>query len=268
MSTKPVAKTHPARVGHAVQTVLVWVMAVIFLAPLYFVVLNSFKTKGEISISATTLPTFLNLENYARILEDDYFVSSFLTSVAMVVVVTSLTCLVAAMAGYALARWKSKLSTGLNLAIMSTLFVPFQVYMVAMIIVVRQIGLTGNLIGLALVYIAMGMPVPIFLARSYATGMSIEIEEAAIIDADVLQHCTSADEAGAGDHRRAERAVGLGRISGGFPRLRHEEAHDPAGVSAVFLRHLQQPMEPDPRGLRCFHPANRNFLHCDAEAHC
>ena len=163
MSTKPVAKTHPARVGHAVQTVLVWIMAVIFLAPLYFVVLNSFKTKGEISVSATTLPTFLNLENYARILEDDYFVSSFLTSVAMVVVVTSLTCLVAAMAGYALARWKSKLSTGLNLAIMSTLFVPFQVYMVAMIIVVRQIGLTGNLIG-------------------YATGMSIEIEEAAIID--------------------------------------------------------------------------------------
>ena len=137
MSTKPVAKTHPARVGHAVQTVLVWIMAVIFLAPLYFVVLNSFKTKGEISVSATTLPTFLNLENYARILEDDYFVSSFLTSVAMVVVVTSLTCLVAAMAGYALARWKSKLSTGLNLAIMSTLFVPFQVYMVAMIIVVR-----------------------------------------------------------------------------------------------------------------------------------
>ena len=182
MSTKPVAKTHHIRVGHAVQTVLVWVMAVIFLAPLYFVVLNSFKTKGEISISATTLPTFLNLENYVRILEDDYFVSSFLTSVGMVVVVTSLTCLVAAMAGYALARWKSKLSTGLNLAIMSTLFVPFQVYMVAMIIVVRQIGLTGNLIGLALVYIAMGMPVPIFLARSYATGMSIEIEEAAIID--------------------------------------------------------------------------------------
>ena len=182
MSTKPVAKTHPARVGHAVQTVLVWGMAVIFLAPLYFVVLNSFKTKGEISVSATTLPTFLNLENYARILEDDYFVSSFLTSVGMVVVVTSLTCLVAAMAGYALARWKSKLSTGLNLAIMSTLFVPFQVYMVAMIIVVRQIGLTGSLIGLALVYIAMGMPVPIFLARSYATGMSIEIEEAATID--------------------------------------------------------------------------------------
>ena len=65
---------------------------------------------------------------------------------------------------------------------MSTLFVPFQVYMVALIVIVRQIGLTGNLIGLLLVYIALGMPVPIFLVRSYATGMSLEIEEAATID--------------------------------------------------------------------------------------
>lgn len=164
------------------RALLIWALAIVFLSPLYFVTLNSFKTKGEISISAVSWPTTLNLDNYQRILSDDFFTSSFVTSVCMVIVVTGLTCLVSAMSGYALARWKSKFSSGLNLAIMSTLFVPFQVYMVALIIVVRQIGLTGNLLGLALVYIAMGMPVPIFLARSYATGMSIEIEEAAIID--------------------------------------------------------------------------------------
>ena len=148
------------------RVLLIWVLAIVFLSPLYFVTLNSFKTKGEISISAVSWPTTLNLDNYQRILSDDYFTSSFVTSVCMVITVTGLTCLVSAMSGYALARWRSKFSSGLNLAIMSTLFVPFQVYMVALIIVVRQIGLTGSLLGLALVYIAMGMPVPIFLARS------------------------------------------------------------------------------------------------------
>jgi len=54
--------------------------------------------------------------------------------------------------------------------------------MVALIIIVKQIGLTGNLLGLLLVYIALGMPVPIFLARSYIKGMPLEIEEAATID--------------------------------------------------------------------------------------
>lgn len=65
---------------------------------------------------------------------------------------------------------------------MSTLFVPFQVYMVAMIVVVRNLNLVNNLIGLILVYLALGMPVPIFLCRSYCVGMSLEIEEAATID--------------------------------------------------------------------------------------
>lgn len=65
---------------------------------------------------------------------------------------------------------------------MSTLFVPFQVYMVALIVVVRDIGLINHIAGLVMVYIALGMPVPIFLCRSYCVGMSREIEEAAVID--------------------------------------------------------------------------------------
>ncbi len=171
-----------ANPSHWVQVALVWLMAILFAAPLYFVLLNSFKTKGEIMVSALSLPSGFLTDNYATVLGNDYFVSSFFTSIGMVLCTTSLTCLVAALAGYALARWKSRFATGLTLAIMSTLFVPFQVYMVALIIIVKQIGLTGNLLGLLLVYIALGMPVPIFLARSYIKGMPLEVEEAATID--------------------------------------------------------------------------------------
>ena len=170
------------RAAHIAQVLAVWVLAVIFVAPLYFVLLNSFKDKSEIMVSALSLPKGFNLSNYATVLGKDFFTSSFFTSVGMVIATTSLTCLVAALAGYALARWHSKFATGLTLLIMSTLFVPFQVYMVSLIIIVKQLGLTGNLIGLLLVYIALGMPVPIFLVRSYAMGMSLEIEEAATID--------------------------------------------------------------------------------------
>ena len=164
------------------QGIVIWLLAILFAAPLYFVLLNSFKTKSEIMVSALSLPTGFMADNYAKVLGDNFFTSSFLTSVGMVICTTSLTCLVAALAGYALARWKSRFANGLTLLIMSTLFVPFQVYMVALIIIVKQIGLTGNLLGLLLVYIALGMPVPIFLSRSYIKGMSTEIEEAATID--------------------------------------------------------------------------------------
>lgn len=175
-------RSRSVKTAHWAQVAVIWVLAILFAAPLYFVLLNSFKTKGEIMVSALSLPSSFLTDNYATVLGNDYFTSSFLTSIGMVLCTTSLTCLVAALAGYALARWNSKFAAGLTLAIMSTLFVPFQVYMVALIIIVKQIGLTGNLLGLLLVYIALGMPVPIFLARSYIKGMSTEIEEAATID--------------------------------------------------------------------------------------
>ena len=175
-------RSRSASPSHWAQVVAVWLIAALFAAPLYFVLVNSFKTKGEIMVSALSLPSGFLTDNYATVLGNDYFVSSFLTSVGMVLCTTSLTCLVAALAGYALARWKSRLAAGFTLVIMSTLFVPFQVYMVALIIIVKQIGLTGNLLGLLLVYIALGMPVPIFLARSYIKGMPPEVEEAATID--------------------------------------------------------------------------------------
>lgn len=164
------------------KVICIWILAAVFFAPLLLVLLNSFKTKGEIMTSAIALPGSLNLNNFVTIISESNFVSAFLCSLFVVAATTTLTVLVSAMAGYSLAKWKNKIAGILLLAIMSTLFVPFQVYMVAMIVVVKKLGLTGNIIGLILVYIALGMPVPIFLCRSYAVGMSKEIEEAAVID--------------------------------------------------------------------------------------
>jgi raffinose/stachyose/melibiose transport system permease protein len=86
------------------------------------------------------------------------------------------------MTGYSLSRWKSPFSGVLSLIISSTLFVPFQVYMVSLIVVVNRIGLTGNILGLILVYIALGMPVPVFLCLNYVKTLPKDMEEAATID--------------------------------------------------------------------------------------
>ncbi len=155
---------------------------ILFALPLILVIINSFKTKAEIMTSAIAMPSSFNLENYREIMTDSNFLTSFLTSIFVVAVTTSLTLLISAITGYALARWESRFSKILLIVIMTTLFVPFQVYMVALIVIVKNINLIGNLFGLIIVYIALGMPVPIFLCRSYCIGLSQDIEEAAIID--------------------------------------------------------------------------------------
>ena len=261
------------RVSKWAQIIFIWTVAVVFFAPLCLAVTNSFKPRSEIMASALSLPTSLYLDNYRTVMEDDYFLSSFITSVLMVAATTSLTCLIAAMAGYALARWKCRFSNGLTLVIMSTLFVPFQVYMVALIVIVRQIGLTGNLIGLLLVYIALGMPVPIFLVRSYATGMSLEIEEAATIDGCGRLRMLGAIVLPLMKPVLATVAVlnalwVWGRIPRRIFGLRDEEAHDAPCFPAVLLWHLQQPVEPDSRGLRYLNDSHRDLLSCHAAPYC
>lgn len=161
---------------------LVWLLAILFFSPIFIVVLNSFKTKPEMMVSTIGLPERINFDNYITIFTNNDFLSSLWFSLVVVAATTSLTVLVSSLAGYSLARWNSRFSNGIMLVFMTTLFVPFQVYMVALIVIARQLSLTGSPIGLILIYIALGMPVPIFLYRSYAATVSKEIEEAAAID--------------------------------------------------------------------------------------
>lgn len=164
------------------RTVLVYVLAVLFAFPIYIVIINSFKTKGEMMNSAVSLPKSFYLGNYVTIFTSNDFISSFLCSLIVVLFTTLFTILLSSLAGYSLARWKSKISNAISLILMSTLFVPFQVYMVSMIVIASRLHMTGNLFGLIVIYVALGMPVPIFLFRSYAKSLPMEIEEAAMID--------------------------------------------------------------------------------------
>ena len=168
--------------GRVSLNVLTYFFAICFIFPLLLMFMNTFKTRGEIAESALAFPESFNLDNYIEIITDNAFVSSFATSILVVVLTTGFTVIIAAMTGYSLARWKSQVSNILTTVIMSTLFVPFQVYMISLIVVVSSIGLTGNILGLILVYIALGMPVPIFLFRSSISTFPKEIEEAAVVD--------------------------------------------------------------------------------------
>lgn len=164
------------------RTALVYTLAILFAFPIYVVLINSFKTRSEMMNSAAALPKSPFIGNYITIFMSNDFISSFLCSLVVVLFTTTFTILLSSLAGYSLARWKSRASSVISMLFMSTLFVPFQVYMVSMIVIASRLHMTGNLFGLIVIYVALGMPVPIFLFRSYAKSLPMEIEEAAMID--------------------------------------------------------------------------------------
>ena len=170
---------HKKGVGITVFTALI---ALIFFFPVLMAVINSFKTRGEILASAIALPTAPTLANYAAVIEATDFIKVFFNSCLVTGGGIVLNLLVSALAGYALARWRSKWANILTLLFLSSMFVPFHTLMIALLTTARDLKLTGHIWGLILIYCGLQCPIPIFLIKGFVHSVPRELEEAAMID--------------------------------------------------------------------------------------
>lgn len=170
---------HKKGVGITVFTALI---ALIFFFPVLMAVINSFKTRGEILASAIALPSAPTFANYAAVIEATDFVKVFFNSCLVTGGGIVLNLLVSALAGYALARWRSKWANMLTLFFLSSMFVPFHTIMIALLTTARDLKLTGHIWGLILIYCGLQCPIPIFLIKGFVHSVPRELEEAAMID--------------------------------------------------------------------------------------
>ncbi|MEA5015990.1 MAG: carbohydrate ABC transporter permease [Candidatus Limiplasma sp.] len=170
------------RRSSALLTALAVLLAVVGLFPVLVAVLNSFKTKGEILASALSFPMQPTLENYRVVIQQSNFLRAFANSAWVTGGGLLLNLGVSLLAGYALARWRSRVAGWLTLLFLSSMFVPFHTIMIALLSTAKSLGLTGSLGGLILVYAALQCPIPIFLIRGFVLSLPLEMEEAAVID--------------------------------------------------------------------------------------
>lgn len=163
-------------------TIVTALIALIFFFPVLMAVINSFKTRGEILASAIALPSAPTFANYAAVIEATDFVKVFFNSCLVTGGGIVLNLLVSALAGYALARWRSKWANILTLLFLSSMFVPFHTIMIALLTTARDLKLTGRIWGLILIYCGLQCPIPIFLIKGFVHSVPRELEEAAMID--------------------------------------------------------------------------------------
>lgn len=166
------------RLGHAAAAgvVLLW------LFPVYWVVLTSFKPIVEIN---SAIPSFVfepTLENYRDLFAKFEFFGVLLNSI----IVTVATCVVVVglgvMAAYALARLKVPGEKHLALWILSLRFLPPIAVAIPFYIQWQDLNLLDTHVGLIVVYVAFNLPFAIWLLRGFLADVPIELEEAALLD--------------------------------------------------------------------------------------
>lgn len=162
---------------------LLGVGAILIFIPLLVTVSSSFKTTKDIVENFFSLPNPVTFKNYNRLLADgigDYFLNSTLITVISIIAVMAFI----PAAAYSIARNMSKNKA---YAIMYSLlilgiFVPFQVIMIPITVMMNKLGI-ANIWGLILLYLTYAVPQTLFLYVGYIK-MSVpdSLDEAAEID--------------------------------------------------------------------------------------
>ncbi len=170
--------------GNAALTALFTAVSVLYLFPLFVLVVNSFKTKEAITERLFRLPktgTFAGLQNYLRgIRAVDFFRSIGYSGVVTVLSVV-LILLCTSMCAWYLARVGGRLCRGIYTAFVFSMAVPFQMVMFTLPFVADRLGLTSPWT-IPLVYLGFGAGLAVFIFSGFVRSIPLSIEEAAMID--------------------------------------------------------------------------------------
>ena len=165
-------------------TVFLAVLAIFFLAPIFLVLMNSFKGQFYLSDAPFALPdseTFVGLRNYWNGIEKVGFFSAFGYSAFITVFSVAAIVLFTAMTAWYLVRIKTRTANALYYLFVFSMIVPFQMVMFTMSKMANLLRL-DNPLGIILLYLGFGSGLSVFLYSGFIKSIPLDVEEAAMID--------------------------------------------------------------------------------------
>lgn len=174
--------------------VLRWVtivcLALITLVPFYYMLLLSVKPIDALLLDPGSLWVSgkeFTLDTYKNVLRstDDGgqgFLRMMLNSALVSLGTVALTLAAAVPGAYAISRLKFFGSRHVSALFLAVYLFPATLLAVPLFVMFAKIGLSGSLVGLAIVYIAQTVPVSIYMLKNYFITIPVSVEEAAALD--------------------------------------------------------------------------------------
>ncbi|MCT1563813.1 carbohydrate ABC transporter permease [Corynebacterium glucuronolyticum] len=188
MSTKTkTSKSEEARVGTGTKVTLYVVLAfltVVFLGPIFFIIVNSFKNKLSIASNPFALPTgelWAGLENYVVGLMKEGFLWAILWSFVITILSVAAIVFFSALTAYYITRVKTWWTSALYYLFVFSMVIPFQMVMFPTVKIADMLHL-NNPIGIVVLYLGFGSGLSVFMFAGFVKSIPLDIEEAAMID--------------------------------------------------------------------------------------
>jgi glucose/mannose transport system permease protein len=164
--------------------------AAFVILPLYVVVLTSFKTMDQIALGEIfSWPTTWTVQPWREAWSElcagmtcEGIRVGFWTSVRILLPSLFLSIGISAVTGYALALWNVRWAGTFLFVLFLCAFVPFQIVMIPLVMLVAQLGIYGTVWGTALVHAVLSMPLLTLMFRNFYKNIPRELINAARLD--------------------------------------------------------------------------------------
>ncbi|WP_371170727.1 carbohydrate ABC transporter permease [Aliiroseovarius sp. 2305UL8-7] len=167
-----------------------FVVAIYYAIPLYVMIVTSLKGLPEIRLGNIFAPPLeVTFEPWVKAwseactgLNCNGLSGYFWNSVQITIPSVILSIIIASVNGYALANWRFKGANLFFAILIFGAFIPYQVMLYPIVIMLRELGLYGDLTGLVIVHTIFGMPILTLLFRNYFASLPEELFKAARVD--------------------------------------------------------------------------------------
>ncbi|PAD75155.1 carbohydrate ABC transporter permease [Paenibacillus campinasensis] len=168
--------------------VFLFILALVFLSPIYIMVVNSFKSRAELYENPLALPTSFSFEYYIQAFEKMNFLSGFVNSLYVTVASVVLTVILASMTAWMLARTDNKWSKTIYLVFVATMLIPFQTIMMPLMQSMNWVQTHLNIPmmntheGLIYMNVGFNASMAVFLYHGFIKTIPVALEEAAELE--------------------------------------------------------------------------------------
>lgn len=163
--------------------IVIGILLVIEIYPMVWMLLGSFKTQNEfLNEPFWALPQSYSFDNYIEVFTEGEFGKYVLNSVIAVFPSLAVILVFGAAAGFALEVMVWKGRGTVLLLFLAGIMVPAQMILLPLFTIYFRTGLTGSLWPLILTYVAIGMPLTVFMMATFFRAVPREVFEAATID--------------------------------------------------------------------------------------
>ena len=166
------------------------VIGLYYAVPLYVMVMTSLKGMPEIRMGNIFSPPMeITFEPWVKAwaeactgLKCQGLSSGFWNSVIITVPSVIISIAIASVNGYALANWRFRGANIFFTILIFGAFIPYQVMIYPIVIMLREMGIYGTLTGLVIIHTIFGMPILTLLFRNYFSSLPEELFKAARVD--------------------------------------------------------------------------------------